>query len=568
MTKSLLQLFFFLSILSCGKNGFSQQVFQRLYGDVNQEISLVAFPCPTGGIYYLGATTSTGSGSADPVIMKLDDDGQVIWARAIGGVNYDVAGAMTLSSDSGLVFAGSTKSYNGNTLDDLYFFKTDSLGAMQWAKTFSTGDLDVASAIIRTADNGFAITGYTRETGLKRVLLIRTDSNGDTLFTKTYGGSGDDQGVEMLQTVDGGFVIIGKTFTQSLGESDILMMRTDAQGNLIWAKSFGGSLWDEGAGIIKLQDGNYLISGSTISFGQGDFDILLMKTDTTGNIIWGKTYGGAKTDAGYTARENNDGSIVVSGYSNSLGYGHNLRMSRQESAVTKIHSADFSLRKSISDLQSSDRGDDSTNVFLMKVDAAGDTLWTRTYGDGAQDEAFHFSKMDDGGYLMPGFSTSYTNTTDSTQMMLIRTDSSGYSGCHEQDAHPVIAGTNFILQALAFTQTAGITENIVVSNSLAWNINAEDACLYINIVENENDDVVVFPNPASNKLTISSGQSAINTIEIFNLLGSLVSAVHLPTSNCPLQTSIDVSQLHCGIYFLKLTSSTSEVIKKIIIQKN
>jgi hypothetical protein len=389
MTKILVQLFFFLGILSCGKNGFSQQIFQRLYGGVNQEISLVAFPCPSGGIYYLGATTSTGSGSADPVIMKLDDDGEVVWARAIGGVNYDVAGAMTLSSDGGLVYAGSSKSYNGNTLDDLYFFKTDSTGAMQWAKTFSTTDLDVASAIIRTADNGYAITGYTRETGLKHVLLIRTDSNGDTLFTKTYGGSADDQGVEMMQTADGGFVIIGKTFSQSLGESDILMMRTDAQGNLIWSKSFGGSFWDEGAGIIQLQDGNYLISGSTISFGQGDFDILLVKTDTTGNIIWGKTYGGAETDAGYTARENNDGSIVVSGYSNSLGYGHNLRLSGTGSATKKNRSSDFSLRKSISDIQSNDRGDDSTNVFLMKVDAGGDTIWTRTYGDGAQDEAFH-----------------------------------------------------------------------------------------------------------------------------------------------------------------------------------
>lgn len=568
MTNFLPRLFFFLCFLSLGRSGFSQQAFQHLYGGVNQEISLVAFPCPGGGIYFLGATTSTGSGSADPVIMKLDDDGEVIWAHAIGGVNYDVAGAMTLSSDSGLVYVGSTKSYNGNTLDDLYFFKTDSMGSMQWSKTFSTADLDVASAIIRTSDNGYAITGYTRETGLKRVLLIRTDSNGDTLFTKRYGGTADDQGVEMLQTGDGGFVIIGKTFTQSLGESDILFLRADAQGNLIWAKSFGGVLWDEGAGIIQLQDGNYLISGSTISFGQGDFDILLMKTDTTGNIIWGKTYGGAKTDAGYTARENNDGSIVVSGYSNSLGYGHNLRLARQESSTKKMYTNDFSLRKSISDIQSNDRGDDSTNVFLMKVDAAGDTLWTRTYGDGAQDEAFHFSKMADGGYLMPGFSTSYTNTTDSTQMMLIHTDSLGYSGCHEQDAHPLIDTTNFITQMLAFTQTQGISENIVVSNSLAWNLNAEDACLYIQVSSYNKEEILMYPIPASSKLVVDIRQYTISAISINNLLGEMVLAVSLPNGSYSEPTDFDVSQLPSGIYFLKLTTSTSEIIKKIIIQKN
>ncbi|MEO8085713.1 MAG: T9SS type A sorting domain-containing protein [Bacteroidota bacterium] len=552
MIRYSLRNFFSLLIIFCGKYGFSQPVFQNLYGGVNQEISLVALPCPSGGIYYLGATTSTGSGDADPVLMKLDDNGQVVWARAIGGVNYDVAGAMTLASDGGLVCAGSTKSFNGNTADDLYFFKTDSLGGMQWSKTFSTSGFDVASAIIRTSDNGFAIAGFTYVSGLKKVLLIRTDSNGDTLFTRIYGGVSDDQGVELCQTSDGGFLITGKTFTQSLGESDIMLMRTDSFGDLLWAKSFGGIHWDEGAGIMHLQDGNYLLSGSTISFGQGDFDILLMKTDTSGNILWGKTYGGTKTDAAYTSRENADGSIVTSGYSNSMGYGHSLRMGN------------------LAEVESGDRGDDSTNIFLMKVDAVGDTIWTRSYGDGAQDEAFHFAKMDNGDYIIPGFTTSYTNFTDSTQMLLIRTDSMGHSGCHEQDSRPIIDTTNFITQTLAFTQSGGITENTVVSNDLAWNISAEDACLFIKVEGNLSDDanVLVFPNPASNLLSVSCMQLAINSIAIYNLLGEKVSVVNLPIANCPLQTLIDVSFLQSGIYFLKLTSTSTNITKKIIIQKN
>src|SRR6185436_8258709 len=103
------------------------QQFQRLYGGTNQEISLVAFPSPTGGIYFLGATTSSGSGGADASIMKLDDNGQVIWARTIGSSFLDVGAAMTRSADGGLVCAGSTKSFNGNNPDDLYFFKVDSM---------------------------------------------------------------------------------------------------------------------------------------------------------------------------------------------------------------------------------------------------------------------------------------------------------------------------------------------------------------------------------------------------------------------------------------------------------
>lgn len=543
---TLVNRFFFILFFTGIFSAHGQQ-FQRLYGGVNQEISLVAFPAPAGGIYFLGATTSAGMGVADPSIMKLDDNGQVIWARTVGEVYYDVAGAMTLASDGGLVCAGSTKSWNGNTLDDLYFFKVDSLGGMVWSKTFSAGDLDVASAILRTHDDGYAITGYTRIGGIKQLLLIRTDANGDTLFTRIYGGISDIQGVEFFETADGGFVITGKSFFQTQGESDILLMRTDATGNVTWAKSYGGVWWDEGAGIIQLADGNFLLSGSTISFGQGDFDILVMKTDSTGNILWGKTYGGTKIDASYTARENNDGSIVVSGYTNSMGYGHSLRMAAQHQML------------------GGDRGDDSTNVFLMKVNAVGDTIWTRSYGDGAQDEAFHFSKMPDGGYLIPGVSTSYTNTTDSTQMMVIRTDSLGHSGCHEQDAHPIIDTTNFVTQSLTLTVSSGFAEQDVTSISLPWAVPEDDACTLSGVNDLPDHTLNVYPNPSTGIINIES-QSGFDIIELYNLLGEKVFSKTLSTLS--LETSADVSGVIPGIYFLKLLTASSAVTKKIIIQKN
>jgi len=538
---------FFIAFITVVADAHSQQ-FQRLYGGVSQEISLVALPSPTGGIYFLGATTSAGSGNADPTLMKLDDDGQVIWARTIGGVYYDVAGAMTIASDGGLVCAGSSSSFNGNTLNDLYFFKVDSTGDMVWSKTFSAGDLDIASALLRTADNGYAITGFTRIGGLKKVLLIRTDANGDTLYTGIYGGVGDDQGVEFLETADGGFVIIGKTFTQTLGESDILMMRTDANGNLVWSKSFGGSLWDEAAGITMLADGNYFISGSTISFGQGDFDILLMKTDTSGNILWGKTYGMEETDASYTALENDDGTIVISGYTNCMGFGQTLRMSDPNYYLD------------------GDRGDDSTNVLLMKINAVGDTLWTRTYGDESKDEALHFVKMPDGGYLIPGQTNSLNFSNDSLQMYLIRTDSMGYSGCHEQDAHPIIDMTNFITQTLVIAQSSGFTVNAVTSISLAWNVIAEDACIFSSVNEIADNAFDVYPNPASGNINIVNRNSGIEKIEMYNLLGESIFSKIL--SSPSLETSIDVSGYVPGIYFITISSASSTATKKIIIQKN
>jgi hypothetical protein len=520
----------------------AQQGFQKLYGGVNQDIArhtVSAFD----GAYLLGATTSTGAGIGDLALMHVDLSGNIIWTKTYGGAFDEYADEVVWAGDGGLVVASSSTSFNINQKEELLLFKTNSNGNIVWQKLFPAATRMSAAGLIRTSDNGFALTGLCIVNGFMRAILIRTNAVGDTLFTCLYGsGTAHDLGVALVQTPGGGFVIAGKTMTNANGQANMMLIKTDASGNMLWAKSYGMPLWEEAEAITISADGNYLVSGSTTSSGAGSYDILLWKCDTAGNYLWGKTYGGDETDAAYGVREIADGSIVISGYTNSLGYGHLLGQDTLPNA----------------------RGNDSTNTFLMKTNSVGDTIWTQTYGFNKLDEAIHFSLMPDGGYLIPGWSNSYTNATDSLQMMLIRTDSLGYSGCHQQRAHPVVAPASYTAQTLPFTQTRGMVVSNVNLTVFPWNIPADNACLYTDIssIALNETALSVFPNPVEDNLGLRfAGVNAKPALlTVYNLFGEVVFSKNIVSFD----QELNLSFIPQGTYVIEVRMDESLLRSKII----
>jgi len=543
---------FLLILLFFTGHSFAQPGFQRLYGTSGNQIMVMALPAASGGSYCFGATTAAGAGDADLVLMNVDNAGQVIWAKTYGGAYWDSPTYFVRASDGGLTAIGETKSFSGNTFDDMLFLKTDSLGNLLWAKIFSAASVEVPTCIIRTSDNGYAFTGFVTVNGHKQVFLIRANMNGDTLFTHIYGsGTGEDLGVGLTQSADGGFVISGKTSTNATGFVDVMLLKTDPAGNLQWVKSFGRGGWEEGESITVAHDGNYLVCGATNSVGYGDYDILLMKFDTAGNYLWGKIYGGQREDASYSVFENTDGSILVSGYTNSMGYGHNL---------SAEYESDETMQRNYP-VPPTVQGDDSTNVFLLKTNAEGDTLWTRAYGNARQDEAFHFSPMPDGGYIIPGLSDSYVTGTDSMQMYLIRTDSLGFSGCHERSAHPGVDTVTFPSQNLPFNQTSGIPVTNVTLTVQQWNISADNACLYtaVSAISAE-ASLSFFPNPFSNYISFTLQQNEPLEVSVFNLLGEIVFQKEMQAT----EHQLDLSFLPQGAYILRLKKDSQTFFNKIL----
>ena len=139
------------------------------------------------------------------------------------------------------------------------------------------------------------------------VCLIKVDADGNDIWDKTFGGDGPENGASVQQTSDGGYIIAGSTESFGAGDWDVWLIKTDADGNDIWNKTFGGSDRDYGHSVQQTSDGGYIIAGRTGSYGAGGLDVWLIKTDAEGERIWDKTFGGGDLERGHSIQQTSDG---------------------------------------------------------------------------------------------------------------------------------------------------------------------------------------------------------------------------------------------------------------------
>jgi hypothetical protein len=235
-----------------------------------------------------------------------------------------------------------------------------------WTKTFGGSERDVGFSVQQTIDEGYIITGYTSSfgAGYDDVWLIKTNADGDTLWTKTFGESNIDLGQSVQQTMDGGYIITGNTPSfGSQGYDDVWLIKTNANGDTQWTKKFGGSYYDEGISVQQTKDGGYFIAGDTWSFGAGHCDIRLIKTNIDGDTLWTKTLGGSNNEYVSEAMQTKDEGYIIIGWTNSFGAGHR-------------------------------------DAWLIKTNYIGDTLWTKTFGGSGDDWGQSIQQTSDEGYIL------------------------------------------------------------------------------------------------------------------------------------------------------------------------
>ena len=215
-------------------------------------------------------------------VIKTDPSGSLLWQNTYGGGGEDAGWSVCETFDGHYVIAGGTYSFGPS--QDVYLIKMDSLGDTTWTKTYGSAARDAAKCVKQTPDGGYIITGYTFAPGTTDVYLVKTDSLGDSLWAKLYGGIHADGGESVDQTLDGGYIITGKTASFGAGGYDLYLIRTDSIGDTIWTRTYGGSLNDVGKSVRQTQDGGYIIAGYTESSGAGGFDVYLIKTDENGLV--------------------------------------------------------------------------------------------------------------------------------------------------------------------------------------------------------------------------------------------------------------------------------------------
>jgi len=255
---------------------------------------------------------------------------QVRFARTYGGTSWDYASSVQQTSDGGYILAGGTRSFGAGWYD-VFLIKTNAFGNVQWAKTYRiySGDDHYALFVQQTSDGGYIVAGEVETYdpnwfvwGSKSILLIKTDAFGNVQWAKMYGGGSTvyEDLCCIQQTSDGGYIFASKTRIASTSD-DIFLIKTDANGNVQWAKAFGGTVNAWASSVRQTSDGGYIVAGTTWSFGAGWGDIFLIKTDANGNVQWAKTYGGTNEDVAPSVQQTSDGGYIVAGYTTSFGAG-------------------------------------------------------------------------------------------------------------------------------------------------------------------------------------------------------------------------------------------------------
>lgn len=308
-------------------NDYGDTIWTKTFGGSLSEYGLSVYPTNDGGYIISGGTYSSGAGNSDGYLVKTDSSGNFIWSKTYGNLYNEDINIVRPTFDGGYILLGSSSSFGTSTTDfDIYLIKTDSNGDTIWTKTFGGTGSDNALYLQQAKDSGYVITGYTNSFGAGQddVFLLKTDTNGNLLFIKTYGGVDGDAGSSVQQTKDGGYIISGKThsFGAFSNDGDVYLIKTDSIGDVAWTKTFGGAGTDWGHSVQQTSDDGFVIAGETWSFGAGQNDVYVLKTDSNGNLLWSKTFGGSSFDHGRSVHQTNDAGFIIACNSSSFGMGN------------------------------------------------------------------------------------------------------------------------------------------------------------------------------------------------------------------------------------------------------
>jgi hypothetical protein len=381
--------------------------WQACYGGSEQELAFGSQQTSDGGYIMVGQTRSNDGqvagfqGNIDAWVVRTNSVGEMLWQRALGGSGVDAARAVVQTMDGGFVVAGTVGSSNGDLAGipgagQAWVLKLDDAGAILWQRRLGGGTASCWA--LEQMSNGDILVAGTSTTAPSNpgctaqgsnAWVVKLNSSGTYLWERCYGGSGFDAFYAMHLTNDGGCILAGETsstngdVTLNNGVEDYWVVKVDAQGNLEWQKSLGGSSQDKAYGVRQTASGEFLVTGYTSSSNgdvtghQGFEDIWIVKLDASSNIIWQRSLGGTQSDYAYSAIVHGDESITLVGSTYSI-----------DGDITQNSGA--------------------MDSWLLRLNADGSLRWQKTLGGTEAEASRSGFRSTDGGLVMTG----YTNSND------------------------------------------------------------------------------------------------------------------------------------------------------------
>jgi len=350
-----------LIILSASASAQLNIQWAQHYGGNLQDCGHYVQPTTDGGFIITGVIQLDQYG--DIYLVKTDSLGDTLWTRTYGGAEHDRGYCVQQTTDGGYIISGITNEPNYGLSGDLYVLKTDMLGDTIWTRIFDFGVIDCGYSVLQLDDGDYIIAGLY-DGGFPQmfgdVLLMKLDADGDPIWTRNYHGHARDCGYSLIQTSDGGFIIAGATNEDLYGGySEVYLIKTDANGNLVWDRNLG---YGKGLCVRQTTDEGYIIAGWTNIVGSSE-EVYAIKTDVSGDTVWTRTWGGYGADFGFSVVQTDDGGYIIAGMN-------------FEAALA--------------------------SAYFVKCNADGNTIWEDTYSGGYYDEAKCIQTTTNGGYIVTG----------------------------------------------------------------------------------------------------------------------------------------------------------------------
>ena len=322
--------------------------WQKSLGGSDLDLTLSIRQTNDGGYIITGYSESNDGdvsgnhGESDYWIVKLTSTGELDWQKSLGGSDLDESYSIEQTNDGGYIIAGCSESNDGDVSGnhgeyDYWIVKLTSTGDIDWQKSLGGSDSERAYSIQQTTDGGYIIAGYSWSNdgdvlgnhGIRDYWIVKLTSTGELDWQKTLGGNQNDIAYYIQQTNDGGYIIAGESnsdngdVTDNYGGSDYWIVKLTSKGELDWQKSLGGSNDDYAYSVQQINDGGYIIAGSSesnngdVSGNHGNYDYWIVKLTSTGELDWQKSLGGSDRDESFSIQQTTDRGYVIAGCSES-----------------------------------------------------------------------------------------------------------------------------------------------------------------------------------------------------------------------------------------------------------
>ncbi|GBE30299.1 hypothetical protein BMS3Bbin04_01331 [bacterium BMS3Bbin04] len=294
-------------------DGEGQVIWEQTYSYGEKTKAKDIFRLPGGGYIVSGYFVNNDGTHMDALIMRLDNEGNVLWDYVFEGYANDVAWR-TLPVEGGYVTVGITES-NAAKQRDAFLIKLTEDGEEVWHREIGTPNGERATCMTVLPDGGFALAGRMRDIDnlIEDGWLVRTDSEGIVLWTQTYGGDRREEFLWIESLEEGGFILCGKTNSNNNRDDfDHWLVKTDADGDVLWERTYGNVTGDDWAQMVQVLPDGYVMAGRGYTpTRSGELNLIRLTTD--GEIVYSVLGGGPWNDKAYAVRVLPDGGYVIMG---------------------------------------------------------------------------------------------------------------------------------------------------------------------------------------------------------------------------------------------------------------